>query len=274
MMSEKIELLGGDVYASMGIDIPKQLTLKALPTICELDYVGAEDFEETMLNVIFPTAIEEDIPYNKLLEIDFQWICRCLRFLNYGPFFTVNAIMCPHCGPVRREAQVDLRAVECKALPADFSNELIIPKGELVDFNEEIHLHLLTIQEALNCEKDNLFKRPNGEINIEFARICYSISAIGKDAHVTPVSAKITIENKLSPADYRVLRSKVAELIDYGLRGGGRCQCPQCQSKEAAFMALADDRFFRPSVGDIRKGKDDRSLRGVKKPTRDSAETI
>ena len=47
MMSEKVELLGKGLYN----DIPDQLTLKAIPTVSELDYVGSEDFEETMLNL-------------------------------------------------------------------------------------------------------------------------------------------------------------------------------------------------------------------------------
>jgi len=270
MMSEKVELLGKGLYA----DIPDQLTLKAIPTVSELDYVGSEDFEETMLNVIFPEAIEEKINFHNLLEIDFQWICRCLRFLNYGPYFTTNTILCENCGPVRIESQVDLRTIDCKALPENFKNELIIKKGELIDYKEEIHLHMLTIQESLNLRKDNLFKRVNGEINTDLGRICYSISSMGMDAHSTPISAKLEIEKNMSPADYKVLRSRVQELTDYGLRGGGRCQCPQCKSNNAAFIALADDRFFRPTVGDLRKGRDDRSLRGVKDPTGNKAEAV
>lgn len=270
MMSEKIELLGKGIYK----DIPGELTLKALPTVSELDYVGGEAFEQTMLNVIFPKAIEEDINFHNLLEIDFQWICRCLRFLNYGPYHTTNALMCPKCGTVRTEAQVDLRTIEVKQLPPKFTNELIIKKDELIDYHEEIHLHLLTIQEALNCREDKLFVPPNGEPNLEYARICYSISAMGQEAHMTPISAKVEIEANMSPADYRVLKARVAELTDYGLRAGGSCTCPRCQSNSAAFIALPDDRFFRPTVGDLRAGKDDRSVWGIKNTTGDSSKAV
>lgn len=270
MMSEKIELLGKDLYT----DIPAQLTLKAMPTVSELDYVGSEDFEETMLNVILPESVEENINFHKLLEIDFQWICRCLRFLNYGPYFTTNVILCNQCGPVRGEHQVDLRIVDVKPLPKDFKNELIIKKGELLDYKEEIHLHLLTIQEAINLRKDKLFTRPNGEINTEFARICYSMSAMGQDVNMTPINAKVEIENKMSPADYKVLRDRISDLMDFGLRGGGRCKCPQCGSNEAAFIALADDRFFRPTVGDIWKGRDDRNLRGIQNASGNKTEVV
>ena len=269
-MSEKIELLGKGLYA----DIPNELTIKAFPTVTELDYVGSEDFEKTMLETIFPQCIEEKINFSKLLEIDFQWICRCLRFLNYGPYFTTNAILCNNCGTVRTECQVDLRAVECKPLPADFTNDIVIKRDEFLDYNEDIHLHMLTIQQSLDLRKDKMFKRANGEINLDMARICYCISSMGQQKDITPVTAKLEIEKKMSAADFKILRSVVTDLTDYGLRGGGRCQCPQCKSKEAAFLALADDRFFRPTVGDLKQGRNDRTVRGIKISSGDKTETI
>ena len=268
-MSESIALLGKGIYK----DIPDQLTLKAFPTVTELDYVGSEDFERTMLEVIFPQCIEEKINFHKLLAIDFQWICRCLRFLNYGPYWTTNALVCANCGNIRNECQVDLRVVECKPLPEGFTNDVVIKKDELIDYKQDIHLHMLTIQEELDMRKDKMFQRANGEPNIRYARVCYSISSMGQMTDVTPVTAKLEIEKKMSPADYKVLESLVLDLTDYGLRGGGRCKCPQCGG-DAAFLALADDRFFRPSVGDLRKGRDDRSLRGIKDPTGDTSEAV
>lgn len=270
MMSESIELLGKGIYS----DIPDSLTLKAFPTVTELDYVSSEEFEKTMLETIFPQCIEEKINFHKLLEIDFQWICRCLRFLNYGPYFTTNAILCSNCGTVRTEAQVDLRTVGCKALPEGFTGDIVIKKDELIDYNQDIHLHLLTIQEALDFRKDQAFKKKDGTPNLDYARICYSISSMGQQKDITPITAKLEIEKKMSPADFKILRSTVFELTDYGLRGGGRCQCPQCHSGDAAFVALADDRFFRPTVGDLRKGRNDRSLRGIKNSSGDSTETV
>lgn len=258
-VSEKIELLGKNVYT----DIPAQLTLKSFPTVTELDYVGAEDFEETMLNEIFPKSIEEKINFHKLLEIDFQWICRGFRFLNYGPYWTTNGFVCDQCGPIRIEAQVDLRTVGCKPLPDTFSGDIVISKDELIDYDKDIHLHMLTIQDVLNFRKDSAFKRPNGTTNAEYARICYSISSMGNQKDINPLTAKLEIEKHLSPADYKVLKAKVVELTDYGLRGAGKCSCPQCHSKNAIFIALADDRFFRPTVGDLKAGRDDRNLRGM-----------
>ena len=269
MMSESIQLLGKGVYK----DIPDQLTLKAFTTVTELDYVGSEDFEKTMLEKIFPECIEEKINFDKLLEIDFQWICRCLRFLNYGPYWTTNAIICSSCGAVRSEYQVDLRVVECKPLPDGFTNDIVISKDELIDYTQPIHLHMLTIREVLDMRKDKMFQKANGEPNLDYARLCYSISSMGQMTDVTPVTAKLEIEKKMSPADYKVLQSVVKDLTDYGLRGGGRCKCPQCGS-EAAFLALADDRFFRPTVGDLRKGRNDRSVRGNENTSGDTTETV
>ena len=270
MMSEKIELLGKGLYA----DIPDELTLKAFPTVTELDYVGAEDFEKTMLDDIFPKCIEEKINPHKLLEIDFQWICRGLRFLNYGPYFTTNAIICDNCGIIRQECQVDLRTVGCKELPAKFANDVTIHKDEFIDYDKDVHLHLLTIQEALDARNDKLFVRPNGEINTELARICYSITSMGEQKNMTPMEAKIEIQSNMSNSDYKVLVSTVNELTDYGLRGGGKCTCPKCHTANAAFVALADDRFFRPTVGDLRTGRNDRSVRGMARSSGDKTETV
>jgi hypothetical protein len=256
MMTESIELLGKGLYK----DIPNTLTLKAFPTVTELDYVGSEDFERTMLEKIFPQCIEEKVNFHKLLEIDFQWICRCMRFLNYGPYFTTNVLLCSNCGTVRTEAQVDLRTVGCKPLPEGFNGDIIIKKDELIDYKHDIHVHLLTIQEALDMRKDSMFVKANGDPNTEYARVCYSISSMGNQTDITPVTAKLEIEKNMSPADFKVLKSVIADLTDYGLRGGGRCQCPQCKQNTGAFIALADDRFFRPTVGDLRKGKNDRGV--------------
>ncbi len=253
MMSEKVELLGR--YAN----IPSELTIKALPTSSELDYVGAENFEQTMLEKILPKSIEEKINLNELYEIDFQWLCRCLRFINYGPYHTVNSIFCDKCGPVRQEVRVDLRTVAVKPLPADFSNDIVLKKEELLDYKKDIHLKLLTIKDAMNLKEDRLFFDESGKTKTELARICYMIRSVGqKNEPITPVQAKMIVENELSPADYMIVKELVGKLTDYGLRAGGRCTCPKCHSTTAAFIALVDDRFFRPTVGDLRDGRDDR----------------
>lgn len=256
-VSEKIELLGKGLYT----DIPDVLTIKSIPTASELEYSGAEDFEATMLDKIFPKAIEEQINFRKLLEIDFQWICRALRVLNYGPYYTTNTIFCPDCGNVSRgEYRVNLTTVEAKPIPEGFTNKIIITKDEFIDFGKSITLQLPTIQEMLNATKDKLFQDSAGQVNREFARMCYMIRSIG-NTPVSPADAKLMIQNQLSDADYKLLKIMVTELTDYGLRAGGKTACPQCGSHEAAYMALVDDKFFRPSVGDLRAWRDDRNKR-------------
>ena len=254
-ISEKIELLGKGLYT----DIPDVLTLKNIPTASELDYVGGEDFVATMLDIIFPVAIEEKISFRNLLEIDFQWICRCLRILNYGPFYTTNAIYCSDCDQVSRGTyQVDLRTVDVKPLPADFKNSIVISKDEFIDFEEDITLHLPTIQDVINANKDPLFKDVNGDTNRNFARLCYMVSAIGHNTKVSIPDIRLTIQNKLSSADFIILRNRATELTDFGLRAGGKTMCPKCKSRDGAYIALVDDRFFRPTLGDLRAWKSDR----------------
>lgn len=255
MIAEKIELLGKGLYT----DIPDQLTLKAIPTVSELDYVGSEDFEATMLDKILPAAVEEKVNFHKLLEIDFTWVCRCLRFLNYGPYYTTPSVFCDDCGQVAGQTMVDLRTVGCTPLPAGFTNDIVIKKEEFLDFKQDVHMKLLTIQERINAFKDPMFTS-NGRINREYARLCYSITSIGNDRAVTPMEAKTTIEQKMSRADYLILLETSKELTNFGLRAGGSTTCPRCGGR-AAFIALVDDRFLRPTVGDLKAGRNDRRAR-------------
>lgn len=257
-ISEKIELLGKGVY---GDAIPDVLTLKSIPTASELDYVGSEDFVATMLDKILPAAVEEKVDFRKLLEIDFMWVCRCLRILNYGPYYTTNNIFCPTCDQVSHgEYQVDLRTVEVKPLPAGFINEITISKDEFLDFDGDIVLKLPTIQDIMNAEKDKLFQNSDGNTNRELAKMCYMIKSIKGKTSLTPADIKFMLQNNLSSADFFILKSIVNKLTDYGLRAGGNTGCPKCHSKDAAYIALVDDRFFRPSLGNLRAWKADRSV--------------
>lgn len=255
-ISERIELLGKGLY---GGEIPDILTLKSIPTSSELDYVGGEDFTATMLEKIFPKAIEEQINFYNLLEIDFQWICRALRILNYGPYYTTTAIFCSECNEVSRgEYQVDLRSVEVKTLPKGFDNNIKVSKDEFIDFDGDIVLKLPTIKDIMNANKDKLFVFPNGERNSDLARMCYMVKSIKGETNLTPADIKFKLQNNLIDADFKILTQVVTEYTDYGLRAGGTTVCPKCGSGEAAFIALVDDRFFRPTLGDLRAWKADR----------------
>lgn len=258
-ISEKITLLGKGLYK----DIPDVLTLKSIPTASELDYVGGEDFQATMLNTIFPQAIEEKVDFKQLLEIDFHWICRCLRLINYGPYYTTNAVICTDCGQVSHgEYRVDLRTIDVKPLPEGFTNSIVLSKDEFIDFNEDIVLRLPTIQDMMNAAKDPMFKNKDGDTYQMLARLCYMIHSVGSHTKLTPIDAYKHITGKLSSADFIVLKTRASELTDYGLRAGGTTVCPKCGSKTAAYMALTDDRFFRPTLGDLRAWKSDRLAQG------------
>lgn len=258
MISEKIQLLGKGLYAN----IPDELTLTSIPTASELDYVGSEDFEAVMLDKILPQAVKEQVNFRDLLEIDFQWICRCLRILNYGPYHTTNAIFCSECGKTSHgEWTVDLQTIDCKPLPEGFTNEIKISKDNFLDFKGDIIIKLPTIQDTMNAYKDKAFINEKGRVNRELARMCYMIKSIKGKSTLTPIEIKLMIQNDLSAADYIILKEEISNLTDYGLRAGGSSACPKCQSKHAAFIALVDDRFFRPTLGDLREWKHNRSSR-------------
>ena len=256
-ITEKIELLGKGLYNDS--KIPDKLTLKSLPTASELEYVGAEDFDKVMLEKIFPKAIEEDIDFEKLLEIDYYWICRCLRIVNYGPFFTTNSIFCTDCNQVSRGSyEVDLRTVPCNPLPEGFVNDIVISRKEFIDFNQDVHMSLMTIKDKMNLEKDELFKESDGRVNRTLGRICYMVKTVGTKNNLDPVTVRSIVGKDMSPADYIVLKTLSHDLTNYGLVAGGSAACPKCGNPNASFIALIDDRFFRPTVGDIREWKRER----------------
>lgn len=255
-LSEKVQLLGKGLYK----DIPDELTLSAIPTASELDYVGSEDFDATMLDKILPSAVEEKINFRQLLEIDYQWICRCLRMLNYGYYHTVNTIFCGKCGSTSHgEYQVDLRSIECKPLPEGFVNNFKLTKDQFIDFEGEIEFKLPTIQDMLNAYKDKAFQTADGRVNKELARICYMVNSIKGQKGLTPVEVKMSLVKHLSSADYRILKDEINKATDFGLRAGGAAMCPKCGNKEAAYIALVDDRFFRTTMDDLRRWKRDRN---------------
>lgn len=271
MISEKVELLGKGVYT----DIPDTLTLKAIPTLSELDYIGSEDFDETMLTKILPSAVEEKIDFNKLLEIDYQWLCRCLRLLNFGHYHTTNSIYCNECNKTSYgQYQVDLRTIECKGLPEGFKNEIIIPKDSFLDFKGEVRLRMPTIRQMLECYKDKAFHTPDGRVNRELARICYMVYSIKNQTGIAPIEVKLMIEEEFSVADYTMLKAYVSDLTNYGLRAGGYTVCPKCGNPHAAFIALVDDRFFRCSLDNLRRWRDYRNSGGDQDISRSEKTTV
>lgn len=270
-ISETVELLGKNVYT----DIPGVLTLTSIPTTSELEYIGSEEFEETMLDKIFPKAIKEQFNYRKLLEIDFHWICRCLRILNYGPYYTTNAIFCPNCGMQYGEYRVDLQTIGCVQLPDGFVNEQVIPKDAFIDFDEDVIIKLPTIQEMLDADRDVAFPQVDGKVSSkDLGRVCYMIKGIGRNTAMTPVEAKMTIQNKMSPSDYIILKDEIQKLSNYGLRMGGIATCPKCNNSAATFLADIDDRFFRPTVGDLREWANNRNSRSREDVSGSTSETV
>ena len=270
-ISEKIELLGKGCYK----DIPNELTLRSLPTISELDYASGDDFDTTMLDRVLPQAVEEKINFRELLDIDYQWILRCLRILNFGPYHTTNSIFCSKCNKTSYgEYSVDLRSIPCKPLPEGFKNDVKISRDAFIDFKGDVTFRLPTIQQVINCYKDKAFQMANGRVNRQLARMCYMITSIKGKKDITPVEVKLIIDKEFSPADYIILRDEVSALSDYGLRAGGSAQCPNCGNKEAAFIALVDDRYFRPTVGDLRRWRDDRNTGSGKDVSGDSPKAV
>lgn len=254
MQDERVVLLGKGLYKT----IPDEITIGAIPTASELEYTSAEDFDSTMINKIFPKVVEggSKMKFSELLNIDYDWICRCLRFKSYGPYFTTNRIFCSECDRISRgDYQVDLRTVGILPLPNGFINKIKIDRDEFIDCKEDITFHLPTIQEVISLSKDSLFKREDGTDNTTLGRICYQITSIGSQTNMTPVDVKTYIQNNFSAADYEILKQEIADKSNYGLQITGTVTCPSCGSTDARYIAFQNDKFFRPTVGDIRSWK-------------------
>ena len=120
-MTKYIFVTGG-VVSSVG----KGITVASIGAILKSRGLSVATLKMDMIENILPKAVKESIPFNELLEIDFQWICRCLRLLNYGPYHTTNAILCDSCGQTSfGEYQVNLNTIQCKPLPEGFVNDIV-----------------------------------------------------------------------------------------------------------------------------------------------------
>ena len=254
-ISEQIELLGKGLYTA----IPDVLTLKSIPTASELEYVGAEDFDKTMVEKILPASVEEKINFYDLFEADYRWLCRALRMLSYGPYYTTDRILCSDCGKISwGEYQVDLRTVGCKPLPEGFKNPFVIDKDRFMDQKHSVEICIPTIKMILDGAKDKAFVNADGSKNRELARLCYTIRSIAGKQSVTQVEVKMIIQQQFTAADYLILKETATEMSDFGVRAAGTAQCPKCGSRDATFIAFADDRFFRPTGGNLLSWKADR----------------
>ena len=258
-MTEQVSLMGAGLYDG----IPDTITISELPTASELDYVAADDFHEVMLTKILPKCIEEDFDPKKLFEFDYYWVLRCLRIMNYGPYVEVGRIFCANCneytdGPF----QCDVTAVESKPVPPNVRDMLHISRNEFMNFQKDVDLKLLTIQDVLNSRKDKQFQDALGNHDSSFARLCYEITAIG-GIPADPVSTRTTIKSELSPADYRILQAVSRELLDFGLRSGGKVRhtCTNCGSDDGRFFVFVDEQFFRPSLDSLREWRKNRDRR-------------
>lgn len=251
--TKKLTLLGKGLYT----DIPDEITIKPIPAASELDYVGRDDFDNLMLEKIFPQVIQEKFDYKKLLEVDYFYLLKELRVLTYGPYFTTSALLCYNCGKASRgRYKADLRTVTHKGFPEGFVNKIEIKADEFISLKESVTIKLPTIQQALNATKDKAFQYSDGKSNSAFARMCYMIQSIGTRPGMTPVEIKMFIEKHLTSADYMILSERITELSDYGLRAGGVTICPECGEESGTFIAAMDERMFRPTIDDLRNWKE------------------
>jgi len=238
-ISEKLQLL------CKYDNIPSELTISAILTEDELRYVGDESFLDLMLTVILPKVVAEDVDFYKLFEIDFNWICRCLRILSFGPIYTTNSIFCDSChNTTYGEYKVNLNSVKCIPIPDDTPEIMRVSKHEFIDFDKDIFFKLPTIGEIQNMMKNQLFIRKDTVIDALLGRLCCMITCIGDQVDISDKSILDIFKNKMISADYQILRAIINQMTNFGLESCGKTQCPRCKSIDATFIALPDDRYY------------------------------
>lgn len=269
--TEQVTLLGNGQYKN----IPDVLNISAIPGISELRYVSAEDVDTCMLDEILPQVVKEKINFRELLSIDYEWLCRCIRLLSYGPYHSTNMLGCSDCNEmVYGDYLVDLRTVPCEALPEKWVNDIVIPSREFLDTQSEIRFQLDTIQTRINAFNDKLFKRQGSkDMNRELAIMSYTITAINGKTNLTPIEVKLELE-KLSAIDYTILVEEYNQRLGFGLGMWGKATCPKCKGPNGRFLALADDKFFRPSVLSVRKWRDDCNRRKAENASTNKANLV
>lgn len=239
-ISERVQLLGR--YEN----IPPELTISCISTDDELRYVGDESFVDLMLNVILPKLVSENVNFNDLLEIDFHWLCRCLRILSFGPIHTTNSIFCTKChSTTYGEYKVNLNTIVCTPIPEDIPEIQRISKHEFIEYDKDIFFKLLTMSQIDKLYKDPLFQQKDGRVDTLLGHMCYMIITVG-DEEVTPRKVLDILKSNMISADFCILRELMSMMADFGLKSFGKTSCPnhKCKSQEASFMALADDRYY------------------------------
>lgn len=232
-ITERVQLLGN--YQS----IPKVLTISSLDTSKDMSLVGEEDYDSMLLFRVIPELVQEKVDLSELLEIDFRWLCRCIRILSYGSIHTTNSIFCNDCGKTSYgDYKVNLNTVICKPLPSLFDNQIILHKDEFIELTDIIIMKLPTIAQVLDAVADKRFDHRS------IAEFCYSVLSINNKVMTDPAEVLQYLSQYVSVADYWIMKELYFHLSDYGLRSGGRTQCPHCNKNTGVFVALPDDRFF------------------------------
>lgn len=238
-ISERIQLL------AKYDNIPSEISVSSIQTDDELRYVGDESYISLMLDTLFPKVIAEKFDFRTLLEIDFHWICRCLRILSFGPIHTTNSIFCDLCHNTSYgEYKVNLNSVRCIPVPQDNPTLMKLHHVEFIDFDQDVFFKLLTIGDVYNLSKDEMFMRKDGRVDTILGKMCYMIRRVGDRDDLEPKQVLSILKDEINSADYHILRGYINSMVDYGLRSGGTAQCPKCGSQEAAFIALPDDRYY------------------------------
>ena len=245
----------GKLYKEQGSSFDGNITLRAMTTMEERMRLGAQDFYESMVNIVNECIVDNKKPDgsyiidSKYLTVaDFDAICIKLRIITYGPNYRTFA-RCTSCGkPFKYVA--DLSDLEFNFLPDDFTEPYDI--GPLPRSGDTLGCRFLRVSDRLEIDKEVqeiLTKNPNyvGDPGYLLEMQKRIITVNGEP--IDPIMCKMYVEN-MTGMDSDYYHRKI-DNIKYGVTKGGIIDCNfkddpinPCNGK-AIFGVQSNEEFFR-----------------------------
>lgn len=238
----------GKIYPDM--DVPEEITLRAMTTFEEKMRLGSTSFYKTMCNIIHRCLVGCDFDVSKLAVFDFQYLLYMLRVVTYGAEYKVDA-MCPTCRGTQSFV-VSLDNLEVNMMSdKDTENEGLFEVGPLPVSKDVITCRYLRINEFDEIEqKARAIRRKNPNYEGDASYMLYMqykiVSVNGKSLSLPELEKYVSTMNA---RDTNYFNRKYDQHDQFGIQLVVNETCPSCGS-EMEFLLPFTQEFFRPSYDD------------------------
>lgn len=238
----------GKIYTDM--NVPEEITLRAMTTFEEKMRLGSQSFYKTMCNIIRRCLVGCEFDVSKLTVFDFQYLMYKLRVVTYGSEYKVDA-RCPSCRG-DQSFVVSLDDLEVNMMSdADIENGGVFEVGPLPVSKDVVTCRYLCISEFDEIEqKARAIKKKNPEYEGDPSYMLYMqhkiVAVNGKPLNEFELSRYVATMNA---RDNNYLDRKYDSHDHYGIRLIVGETCPACGT-EMEFLLPFTQEFFRPSYDD------------------------